>query len=163
MSKLLFFYTVNETTSVDNFCKKKGLKPYKTETKMLDGFPFERTVQYSAKGFIYDVLECDQCYSGYMTTLMRQPKLSYEELLQLALYSKYSDEREGAIGVILKDYSVEFEKYLSQITAEEQTGLPIKNEVIQLLTLIHTFIRDNTSYVWERKRILDLCEALTQD
>ena len=162
MSKPLSFYTINDITSVDKFCKKKGLKPHKTETKMLDGVPFEKTVQYSVKNVIYDVLECDQCYSGYMTTLMRQPKLPYEELLQMALYSKYSDEREGAIGIILKDYSVEFEKHLSTI-AEETTGLPMKKEEIQLLTLINTFIRNNTSYVWQLKKILCFCDELTQD
>jgi hypothetical protein len=79
MSKSLLFYVIDEHTDDVKYCKRRGLRPYKTKMKTLDNNPFEQVVQYIKDVFIYDVLECDQFYSDYMIILMRLPKLLYEE------------------------------------------------------------------------------------
>lgn len=160
MSKSLLFYTIDECTDVDKYCKNKGLRPYKYEKKTLDNRPFEQVVQYIKDGFVYDVLEWDRCYSGYMVTLMRQPKLSYKELLNVALTSKYFDERVGAVGIILKEHPTEFEQYLFEISKDNIKNSPEKIQFKKVAKLINDFIKVNTSYVLSLEKILLLCENL---
>ena len=160
MSKALLFYGISEFTNEERFCKKRGLKPYETEIKILDDEPLEWIVRYVKDGFIYDVMECDQCYSGFMITLVRLPHLSFEELLSTALITKNFDERAGAIGMILKKYPSEFEKYLVSIKERINSDLPNKKRIIRIIKLINNFIVENTSYVWHLERILDLCKKL---
>ena len=161
MRKPLLFYTIDERTDIYNYCKRKGLRPYKFENKVLDGCLFEQASQYVKGDFMYEVLDCDQCYSGYMVTLMRLPKLSYEELLNVALTSKYLDERAGAIGTILKDYPNQFQDYLLALS---QTSINTSREIKhikRMITFINNFIKENTSYVWHFDRILLLCEKIS--
>lgn len=115
MRKPLSFYVISERTDHVKYCKRKGLIPYKFIDKSLDGQILNYVTQYVYKGYIYNALGYDQCYSGYMLTLMRLPQLSYEELLNTALRSRKYAERAGATGMILKDYPKEFEKFLLSI------------------------------------------------
>ncbi len=160
MGKPLLFYTIDEQTDVRKYCEKKGLKPYKNINKILDNCLLEHTVQYIKDGFVYDVLECDQCYSGYMITLMRLPKMPYEELLNVALSSKSSDERAGAIGVILKDHPIQFENYLLKLSKSNPNTMYEKKKIKRMISFINNFVKDNTSYVWCRDRVLTLCEEI---
>lgn len=160
MGKPLLFYTIDEQTDVSKYCKRKGLKPYKVINKIMDNCLLEQAVQYSKNGFLYDALEYDQCYSGYMVTLMRLPKMTYEELLKVALSSKSSDERAGAIGVILKDYPIQFENYLLKLSKSNTNTMYEKKRIKRMITFINNFVKDNTSYVCCRDRILRLCEEI---
>lgn len=160
MCKPLLFYTITDYTNEAKICKRKGLKPYQQITKTLDGKPFPVVTHYSKGGYVYKALEYSQCYSGYMTTLMRLPKMSYHELLNVALTSNSSDERAGATGIILKEHPNEFEQYL--ISAKDMP-LP-KKERKQFDRLVHfilDFVCEYTSYVQERKRILTLCKDIS--
>lgn len=156
----LLFYVIDEHTDDVKYSKKKGMVPYKLENKTLDNQIYKSVIQYSYKDYIYDVLEANQCYSGYMVTLMRLPKLSYKELLGTALTSKKYEERAGAIGIILKDYPIEFERYLSSIKNMDFNNLTEKSSIKRMAKMINDFIRENTSYVWPLEKILSLCEDL---
>lgn len=161
MSKPLLFYTIDERTDICSYCKRKGLRPYKVENKVLDNCLLEQVIQYVKGDFLYEVLDCDQCYSGYMVTLMRLPKLSYEELLNVALTSKYLDERAGAIGTILKDYPNQFEDYLLVLSEVSITSSCENKHIKRMITFINNFIKENTSYVWRLDRILLFCEKIS--
>jgi len=160
MSKPLLFYVIDERTDYIKYCKRKGMIPYKFTDKRLDGQIYKSAIQYTYQGHIYNVLNCAQCYSGYMITLMQLPKLSYEELIDIALSSTKSEERSGAIGIILKDYPNEFEQYLSSIKDIDSENLSKKNNVKRMVELINNFIKNNTSYAWSLEKILFLCEEL---
>jgi len=162
MFKPLLFYTISDCVDDVEYCKSKRLKPHKTEKNMLDGLPIEVVVQYSKCGYIYDVLESEQCYSGYPITLMRLPKLSFDDLLIVAITSKHHEERAGAVGVILKDYSTEFEKYLLQLEndLENIRCRREKKKIARMVSYICHDVPNYTSYVWERKSILFLCKRI---
>lgn len=158
MSKPLLFYTIDEFTDADRYCKRKGLTPFKFEYRELDGHTFKSVIQYTKDGFIYDVLEADQCYSGYTITLMRSPKLSYENLLHIALTSRHLAERAGAIGIILKDYPLQFQDFLHAIGQKDSTVLYKNKHIERMIAFIHNDIRMHTSYVCHLKKILSFCE-----
>lgn len=161
MSKPLLFYAIGEYISVSDYCKRKGLKSYKTIEKTLDGEPFPVVIQYTKNGYIYDVLEYNQCYSGYAVVLMRCPKLSYEELLNVALESKNMDERVGAIGLILKDHPVLFEKFLLSVNMEG-INKKKKKQIKRLVSFIYDFARVNSNNVRKMENINALCEKLKE-
>jgi len=167
VGKPLLFYVIDEHTDEIKYCKKIGLLPYKFEDKIcyssdptIGNQTIKTVIQYTYKDYIYDALELSQCYSGYVVTLMRLPKLSYEVLLNTALTSTEYDERVGAVGIILKDYPNEFERYLSSIKNMDSINLSEKNKIKRMVTLINDFIKNSTSYVWHLERILSLCEEL---
>lgn len=158
MSKPLLFYTIDEFTDADRYCKRKGLTPFKFEDRELDGHTFKSVIQYTKDGFIYDVLEADQCYSGYTITLMRSPKLSYENLLHIALTSRHLAERAGAIGTILKEHPDQFQNYLLALRNENNAWREDKR--IRRMVIFVNEIKNYTSYVLRAGKILQLCEEL---
>lgn len=160
MSKALLFYVIDEYVDIENYCKKKRLIPYKTETKMLDKRPYEQVVQYIKDGYVYDVLEGDECYSGYMLTLVRRPYLAYEELLKLALESKKYDERAGAIGIILKKYPLQFEYFLTKMLENVNKKMKLERKQIKMVQYINHVVKENTSYVHKHEKLLTLCEEI---
>lgn len=160
MRKPLLFYVIDERTDVAAYCKRKGMKPIKFIEASLDDQIYKRAVQYSYKSVIYDVLDWNQCYSGFMVTLMRSPKLSYEELIEVALTSKKFGERAGAVGIILKEYTAEFERYLLSTKDMDFDQLPRKKEIVRMATVIYDFIREHNSDVWPLEKILSLCDEL---
>ena len=85
MFKPRLFYAIGEYVDDIAYCKRKGFKPHKKVIKQLDGMPIDVVTQYQKGEYIYEVLACDQCYSGYMLTLMRLPKLQF-----LQFYDFYS-------------------------------------------------------------------------
>jgi hypothetical protein len=90
---------------------------------------------------------------------MRLPKLSYKELLNDALHSKYLDERIGATGIILKDHSKEFENTLKSMNASAITDLENKKNVKRMVVYIYGLI-NGTHYITQLENIRDLCEEL---
>jgi len=160
MSKALFFYTIGEFQDEEKYCKRKGLKPCKYTQRTLNGQPFDVVAtQYTKDGYIYDVFEWDQCYSGSMLTLVRLPRLSYEELLDVALTSKYLDERAGAIGTILKEYPNEFEHYLLKISEMNIAVLPEKRKIKRMITFINSTVKPYGGSN-NRERIISLCKEM---
>ena len=160
MFKPLLFYTIGEYADVDQYCRRKGFKPHRKVMKTLDGQPFPVVTQYTKGGYVYDVLGYDGCYSGYMATLMRLPQLSYNDLLSVALTSCSSDERAGAIGMILKDHPKEFESYLAAISAKPILDKREIRQIIRLAKFISDFVQANTSYVDDLKRVMSLCREI---
>lgn len=160
--KKLLFYTVGEYIGVSDFCKRKGLKALKTITKSLDGFPFEVAVQYSSGKYAYEVLDCSECYSGFMTTLMRLPKLTYEQLLEVALTSKSFDEKAGAVGIILKDHSGEFKYFLSSFVENLGADTSDTARVKEVAVLITEFIKERNDRVCKMVDILLLCNNISK-
>ncbi len=163
VNKALLFYVIDEHTNLEKYCKIKRLIPYKTEIKMLDGKPFEQVIQYVKDGYLYDVLESNECYSGYMLTLVRKPSLSYEALLDVALSSRKYDERAGAIGIILKEYPEKFEKYITIILEDMDKKLRAKRNQVRMIRYINHVIKENTGYVWEHESLLALCQKIEQE
>ena len=162
MKKALHFYVINERTDNIKYCKSRGLIPYKFKGLRceLDNVVIETVIQYTKNGYIYDVLEGERCYTkGYMTTLMRLPKLSYKELLNTAMCSKYSEERIGAIGIILKDYSKEFEDTLKSMNASAIIGWKNKKNTKRMVKYVYSLI-DETHYIVQLENIRDICKDL---
>lgn len=145
----LLFYVINEHTDDIKYCEKKHMKPYNVVNGSI--------MQYEYKGYIYDILEQGECYSGYMVTLMRLPKLSFGDLLNVALESKNYEERIGAIGVILKDYQSEFEQYL--LSLSDDMIYTNKKNIKRLVSFI-CILPDRTSYVLDLPIILNQCEKI---
>lgn len=160
MFKALRFYVIDEITDVNKYCKHKGFKPYNSVMKTLDGKPFEVVTQYTKSGYIYDVLNWDECYSGYMVTLAQRPQLSFKELVGIALTSKNAGERAGAIGILLKNHVDEFEKYLSDANENDCKDKTAQKEITRMATFIYDFVWPSTSYVEDLERIMLLCEKL---
>lgn len=156
----LLFYVIDEHTDDIKYCTKKGMVPHSYDNYILDGHSYMKITQYLYKGHIYDVLEAGQCYSGFMVTLMKLPKLSYKELLNIALYSKKKGERLGAIGVILKDHPVDFENFLLTSREMDIDVLRRDKSIINVIRIINGFIKISSSYVWQLKNILKLCEEI---
>lgn len=126
MKEPLKFYVIDEHADDIKYCKRKGMVPCKTENGSVK--------QYLYKGFVYDVLECTDSFSGYAVTLMRFPELSYGELLHTALNSKKDDEIIGSIGMILKKYPKEFEKYLQSLKLNSVTSSAEKRKIKRLIS-----------------------------
>ena len=167
MGKPLLFYVIDERTDEIKYCKKRGLIPYKFEDRIcycsdpsIGNEIIKVVTQYAYKDCVYVVLNVSQCYSGYETTKMKLPKLSYNELLKTALTSKYFEERAGSVGVILKDYSPEFERFLLHVKDKNFSALEKSSGIKWIVSFIDDFIRRNTSYVWPLKKILSLCEEI---
>lgn len=161
MHKALLFYTIGEYTSVERYCKRKGLKPFKTIMKTLDNQPFPVVTQYSKGEYIYDVLGYQDCYSGYMVTLMRLPQLAYQELLNVALTSHNSDERAGATGILLKDYPREFEDFLLMVSEKNIVDKQEKRQILRLTRFILDFVCAYTSYVQDMGTVISLCQMIS--
>lgn len=162
VKKPLHFYVIDERTDNIKYCKSKGLIPYKfKELKCeLDDNAIKTVAQYTGNGYVYDVLEGDQCYTnGHMVTLMRLPKLSYEELLNDALNSKYSEERIGATGIILKEYPKEFEQTLISIAGSAPVSLKNKKSIKRMARYVYELI-NNSCYVRQLENIRKLCKEL---
>lgn len=162
MEKPLHFYVIDERTDNIKYSKSRGLMPYKFKELRceLDDSETKTVIQYTKNGYIYDVLEGDQCYTrGYMTILMRLPKLSYEELLNDALHSKHFDERIGATGIILKDHSKEFENTLKSMNDSAIIDFKNKKNVKRMVVYIHSLI-EGTHYITQLENIRDLCKEI---
>lgn len=162
MNKPLLFYIIHEFTDIETYCKRKGLIPYKYKEMStgIEGDPVIKiAVQYIKEGYIYDVLEEEQCRSECMAVLMRLPKLTYEKLLSVALNSKYSDERIGSIGIILKDYPNEFEQFLTSMLDADTADLQNKKNIKRISKYVYNLI--NESYlIRDLENMRDLCEKL---
>ena len=154
------FYTINDRTDDSKYLKRKGFIPYQVVTRTLDGNPFDTVVKYQNNGFIYEVLDPSQCYSGYMITLMKLPKLSYEELLKVALDSCHVEERAGAVGIILKEHPEEFEKFLEQVKNVERFDEKFKKKIRRLLSFVCDFIGPFTSFAQRFPKIMSTCEEI---
>ena len=162
MKKDRLFYVIQEHTDVDKYCKRKGFKPQKKIVKVIEdiSFEFEVVVQYSRNGQLYDVLDGMSCYSGFMVTLMKLPKLSYDELLNLALTADNLDETAGAIGIILKECPEMLEKYLSEIADNEITDKIRRKQIARIVSLIYNLIRVYVGYTDDLENIFCICEKL---
>lgn len=160
MAKAELFYVIGEYTNDDKYCKSKGLKPHKTVIKSLDKKPFLVVKEYSKNGTIYASLEADECYSGYVVTLMRLPELPFEELLSVAMTAKRIEDRAGALGIILKKYSSAFTQYLLMIKRSENLNPAQKKQIALVTTFIYDFIWKNSFYIQGMEDVLSLCKEL---
>lgn len=156
------FYTIGEYTDIEKYCKRKGLKPHQTILKTLDGQPFPVVTQYCKGGYIYDVLGFEQCYSGYMVTLMRLPGLSALELWEVARASRSLDERAGAVGMLLKEHPETFEAFLSETCRKPVLSGRERRQLRRLASFILDFVCACNSHVQDREAILSLCRGLCQ-
>lgn len=159
MNKPLLFYTINEFTDDVKYCERMGMKPYKTVDKVLDHHTFQSTVEYSYRGYIYEVLDSTQCYSDAMVVLMRLPKLTYEDLLDTAINSKHRDERIGALGVILKDHPKEFRQSLESMIETYPSKHQNQKNISRMSTCVDDLITDS-QYIEQLETIRDLCVKL---
>ena len=91
---------------------------------------------------------------------MRLPKMTYDELLNVALHTKSKSERAGAIGIILKDYPKKFEQYLLSVEDDRMNSRDNTSGIRRIAILIDDDIRHSTSYVYPLENILRLCENL---
>jgi len=160
MSQALMFYVINEVTDDVKYCERIGMKPYKTIDKTLDHHTFQSIVQYAFKGYIYEVLESSQCYSDYMVVLMRLPKLSYDDLLNVAINSRHRDERIGATGILLKDYPKELEQSLRSMIKATSAQLENKKNIKRMTGYLVDLITDS-QYIQQFENIRDLCKELS--
>lgn len=107
------FYLIDEHEDNVIFCKKRRLKPIiYDEVKVPNtDITFLNVQEYSAGKYVYKVLQSAECYSGYPITLMREPQLSYDDLINVLLHTKKYDERLGSLGILLKQYPNDFKKF----------------------------------------------------
>ena len=159
MGKPLLFYLIDEHTDDIKYCEQKGMVPCKFADKELDGKPYKSAIQYIYKGYIYDVLESGQCYSGYMLTLMRLPQPSYEQLLNVLLNSKHYEERVGATGVILKHYPKEFERSLTSIINAGTEQSKNRKGIKRMAKCVYNIINDSC-YIKQFESIMNLCKEI---
>lgn len=160
MFKPRLFYVIGEYVDDIEYCKRKGFKPHQKVIKQLDGMPLDVVTQYQKREYIYEVLTCEQCYSGYMLTLMRLPKLSYEELVKVALISRIQDERAGAIGILLKNYPNQFKQYLLKVCNNYPEDKRERKQIKRMANYICDFVYRYTSYVQDMEDIFLLCSRL---
>ena len=160
MGKSELFYAIGEYTDDARYFKRKGLQPYKIAMKSLDGKPFPVVLEYTNGKDIYVSLEADKCYSGYVVTLMRLPKLSFDELLSVALTANRIEDRAGSLGIILKNHEDRFEQYLLAIKQNEYLDTIHKKQIAVVTTFVCEFIQKNTSYIRDMEKILSLCAEL---
>jgi hypothetical protein len=160
VKKAQIFYALNEWTNSEQYLKKNGLKPYKIHTWKPSGSqPITIVDQYIRDGHIYDVLESDQCYSGFMVTIARLPLPEYEELLNLALCSPHEEERGGALGIILKNHPKEFLRYLATANQEDILLESSQKEIGRIAAFVFDCIKPYTS-ASTMDEIYDLCGKL---
>lgn len=107
------FYLIDEHDDNILFCKRKRLKPliYKKAKVPNTDIVFLDVQKYYTNKYVYKVLQSSECYSGYPITLMREPQLSYDDLINVLLRTKKYDERLGSLGVLLKHYPESFKKF----------------------------------------------------
>jgi hypothetical protein len=160
LNKAELFYTIDEYTDTTKYCRSKGLRPYKIIEKTLDSKPLPVAVEYIKGNSIYVALSMSQCYSGYSITLMKLPELPFETLLNVSLSTKRAADRAGALGIILKKYTVAFEKFLCDAAHNEHWDLEKKRQLALVATFICDYIRENTSYIWHMNKTLQLCEEI---
>ena len=84
---------------------------YKKVTVPNTDITFLDVQKYYTNEYVYRVLQSSECYSGYPITLMREPQLSYGDLINVLLRTKKHDERLGALGILLKQYPDSFKKF----------------------------------------------------
>lgn len=160
MKKAQMFYAINEWTNSEHYVRKNGLKPYKTHVWDPSGSqPITIVDQYIRDGQIYDVLEGDRCYSGFMVTLARLPLPDHEELLDLALRTPHEEERGGALGILLKNYPEEFLKYLALVNKEEIVPVSRQKEIGRIAAYVLDDIKPHTN-VGGMDEIFYLCRIL---
>lgn len=107
------FYLIDEHEDNIAFCKRKKLKPliYKEIVVPDTDIDFLNVQKYYTPKYVYRVLQSSECYSGYPITLMREPQLSYEDLINVLLRTKKRDEKLGALGILLKQYPENFKQF----------------------------------------------------
>ena len=160
MGKPRLFYIIYEFTNEDKYCKRNGLMPYKIQemsTHIIGDPIIYMPIQYIKRGYVYEVLDDNEYYFG-MTILMRLPQLTYERLLNVALNSRYYDERVGAISIILKDYTKEFEQFLISMLNVEKKEIRYKRGLKRVSKYICWLMREY--YKSKLENIRDICEKL---
>lgn len=154
------FYTIYEYDNEESFYKRNGFEPYTTELKEMEDVPVLCVTQYVKKGFVFDVLESSQCYSGAMVTLARVPSLGYDDLLDTALKSKNMGERRGAIGMMLKNYPQKLETFLDDFQQGFLVADYTRKEVLKIIKFINEDIYPYYGGVKDLEKILSICKQL---
>lgn len=133
------FYVFDEHTDYIKECERMGMKSNKTLT---EDFEFDGTK--------YKVLSPNECYSGWEITAMALPELSYSELFNIVMNSRFYDEIVGSIGILLKKYSDEFITYLK---AQSSNNIRLR----KIKKIIKKEISERDPNVKQMTELLDLC------
>ena len=139
--KKRFFYVFDEHTDYIKECKKLGMLPIGKEMFIKE---------FNLNGTKYKVLSSHECFSGWEITVMAIPELSYSELLNLMINSRYYSEIVGSIGIILKKHLNEFIVYLK---SEPSNNRKIK----KIKKMIRTEISERNQNVQQMYELLSLC------
>lgn len=106
LKKLKKFYVFGEHDEYTKLCRKMKMYPIKDNKR---GKEFFR-----CNDKVYEVLFCNECYSGFTVTLMQLPEMNVLELLSLLSYTKYYSEFVGSIGILRVKHSEVFERALKE-------------------------------------------------
>ena len=139
------FYVFDEHTDYVYECKKMGMKPIGNET-FIKEFIFDEVK--------YKVLSLHECFSGWEINVMAIPELSYSELLNVMLSSKYYDEIVGSIGIILKKHLNKFIEYLKLETSNSKQHRKIK----KIEKIIKKEISERNPNVNKMDELLHICK-----
>ena len=139
--KKRLFYVFDEHTDYVIECEKLGMKPIENNA-FIENFECD--------GTNYKVLSCNECYSGWEITVMALPEMSYSDLFDIMISSRFYDEIVGSIGIILKKHLDEFIRYLNTE--------PLNNKRLRKIKkMIKKEISEKNSNVGEMKDLLNLC------
>lgn len=145
------FYLLDEHEDSYCFCRRKGMLP-------CDINEHGCTIRYNFKGYTYSAFETADCYSGFSLTFMREPLLSFEELLHIVLTFKREEDRLGALGVILKKYHIDFEAYLDRLHKGE---IDYTKNHKKMISYVNDSIKVNCYRApKELPNIFELCEKI---
>ncbi len=139
--KKRFFYVFDEHTDYVRECQKIGMKPIENNA-FIENFEYDGTK--------YTVLSCNECYSGWEITVMALPEMSYSDLFDILMNSRFYDEIVGSIGIILKKHLDEFLRHLSSESLNNKRIKKVKK-------MIKKEISERNSNVKGMTELLNLC------
>lgn len=139
--KRQLFYVFDEHTDFVSECVKLGMRPIK-------GFPFVELFDFG--GVIYKTLSVQECYSGWEITVMALPYMDYSQLICTLQVSKIYDEIVGCLGILLKEYSNDFLKYLTNCSKSDKRMKKIKKVILKELAC-------RSRYVASMTDLLEIC------
>lgn len=137
--------------NVDNLIERVSTNSF------YDGFRFMRNgievKRLECDGILYEVLGCNECYSGWEITVMALPEMKFHELVSLLCDTKDAGELRGSLGILLKKY---YKEFCSVLTAGETFDRKTSRKIARLIS---QEIAENSEPVSEMHELLVWCRS----
>lgn len=123
------FYVFGERDDYTKLCRKMNMYPFKDNKRGKEFF--------SCNDKVYEVLFCNECYSGFTVTLMQLPEMGALELLSLLSETKYYSEFVGSIGILRAKHLEVFERALKENYFSEKRKRKILKELKRISEIVY--------------------------